>query len=136
MLSVILSFKRLLKGLYHGIKEPQFISILTTVALIVLSGTLFYSSFEGWAKIDAFYFAVVSLIPTGVDTDLVPSTTGTKLFTVLYLIIGTGLMFALLVNLGRAIIKEDKSKRYKLSKEVIHKQQVVPKILKSKQKKQ
>ncbi|PYF05246.1 potassium channel family protein [Ureibacillus chungkukjangi] len=131
MLSVILSFKRLLKGLYHGIKEPQFLSILTTVALIVLSGTLFYSRYEGWPKIDAFYFAVVSLIPTGVDTDLVPSTTGTKLFTVLYLIIGTGLMFALLVNLGRAIIKEDKARRYKLRKEVNNKPSA-PKILRVK----
>ncbi|QCR32382.1 potassium channel family protein [Lysinibacillus sp. SGAir0095] len=132
MLSVILSFKRLLKGLYHGVKEPQFISILTTVALIVLSGTLFYTRFEGWAKIDAFYFAVVSLIPTGVDTDLVPSTTGTKLFTVLYLIIGTGLMFALLVNLGRAIIKEDKPKKYKLRTDVNNIETVPPKTLKVK----
>ena len=132
MLSVILSFKRLLKGLYHGVKEPQFISILTTVALIVLSGTLFYSRFEGWAKIDAFYFAVVSLIPTGVDTNLVPSTTGTKLFTVLYLIIGTGLMFALLVNLGRAIIKEDKPKKYKLRTDLNKKETVPPKTLKIK----
>lgn len=117
MISVILSFKRLFKGLYHGVKEPQFISIITTVALIVLSGTLFYSRYEGWTKMDAFYFAVVSLIPTGVETNLNPSTTGTKLFTVLYLIIGTGLMFALLVNLGRAIIKEDDKKtKYKLRK--------------------
>jgi len=117
MLSVILSFWRLLKGLYHAIKEPQFISILTTVALIILSGTLFYSRFEAWSKIDAFYFAVVSLIPTGVETTLVPSTTGTKLFTILYLIIGTGLMFALLIKLGMAIIKEEEEpKKVKLNK--------------------
>ena len=135
MLSVILSFKRLLKGLYHGVKEPQFISIITTVAFIVLSGTLFYSRYEGWSKIDAFYFAVVSLIPTGVETNLIPSTSGTKLFTVLYLIIGTGLMLALLVNLGRAIIKEDdKPKRYKLIKDLDTQETEAPKTLKLKRK--
>nr|WP_106778865.1 potassium channel family protein [Lysinibacillus timonensis] len=115
MLSVILSFVRLIKALWHAVKEPRFLSILTTVTLIILSGTLFYKNFEGWSLLDSVYFAVVSLIPTGVNTNLVPSTNGSKLFTILYLIIGSGLMFALLLTLGRSMIKDDDDK-YKLNK--------------------
>lgn len=132
MISVIISFGRLMKALFHAVKEPRFVSILTTVAFIVLSGTLFYSKFEGWSYLDSAYFAVVSLIPTGVNTNLAPSTSGTKLFTILYLIIGTGLMFALLLTLGRSMIKESPKSKYRLNKDVHIDETEVPSQLKAK----
>ena len=78
MLSFILSAKRLLKGLWRAFKRPQFLSLFTTLFLIILSGTLFYKGTEGWYWLDAMYFAVVSLIPTGVETGLYPTTTYSK----------------------------------------------------------
>ncbi|WP_445478541.1 ion channel [Lysinibacillus irui] len=121
MLSFILSAKRLAKGLWRSFKRPQFISLFTTLFLIILSGTLFYKGTEGWYWLDALYFAVVSLIPTGVETGLYPTTAYSKVFTMIYLIVGTGVMFIMLLMLGRSIVdfslneeeKEEVKKRLK-----------------------
>jgi len=102
MLSFILSAKRLVKGLWRSFKRPQFLSLFTTLFLIILSGTLFYKGTEGWYWLDAMYFAVVSLIPTGVETGLYPATSFSKIFTMIYLIVGTGVMFIMLLTLGRS----------------------------------
>jgi len=104
MLSFILSAKRLVKGLWRSFKRPQFLSLFTTLFLIILSGTLFYKGTEGWYWLDAMYFAVVSLIPTGVETGLYPTTSFSKIFTMIYLIVGTGVMFIMLLTLGRSIV--------------------------------
>ncbi len=104
MLSFILSAKRLVKGLWRSFKRPQFLSLFTTLFLIILSGTLFYKGTEGWYWLDAMYFAVVSLIPTGVETGLYPATSFSKIFTMIYLIVGTGVMFIMLLTLGRSIV--------------------------------
>ncbi|MFF2797930.1 two pore domain potassium channel family protein [Lysinibacillus xylanilyticus] len=85
MLSFILSAKRLLVGMWKSFKRPQFLSLFTTLFFIILSGTMFYKGTEGWYWIDAMYFAVVSLIPTGVETGLYPTSNFSKIFTMIYL---------------------------------------------------
>ncbi|MGE7093451.1 ion channel [Lysinibacillus sp. NPDC048646] len=119
MLSFILSTKRLLGGLWRAFKRPQFISLFTTLSLIILSGTMFYKGIEGWDWLDALYFAVVSLIPTGVETGLYPTSDFSKVFTMIYLVIGTGVMFIMLLMLGRSMVdfsivegKQEKSKKF------------------------
>ncbi|OXS67436.1 Ion channel protein [Lysinibacillus sp. KCTC 33748] len=104
MLSFILSAKRLLVGMWKSFKRPQFLSLFTTLFFIILSGTMFYKGTEGWYWIDAMYFAVVSLIPTGVETGLYPTRNFLKIFTMIYLIVGTGVMFITLLMLGRSIV--------------------------------
>jgi len=117
MLSFILSTKRLLTGLWRSFKRPQFLSLFTTLFLIILSGTLFYKETEGWDWLDALYFSVVSLIPTGVETGLYPTSDFSKIFTMIYLIAGTGVMFIMLLMVGRSVvdftIDEDKKKQIK-----------------------
>ena len=92
MISLLLTLKRLLSAIYKVMKEPMFKSLSTTLALILLSGTMFYRQIENWSWLDSFYFAVVSLMPTSVDTGLIPSTTMSKWFTMMYLIVGVGVM--------------------------------------------
>lgn len=104
MISLLLTLKRLLSALFITIKEPIFKSLGTTLGLILLSGTMFYHQTEGWSWLDSFYFAVVSLIPTSLDTGLIPSTTMSKWFTMMYLIVGIGVMLMLLIMIGRAVI--------------------------------
>ncbi|WP_224654527.1 ion channel, partial [Escherichia coli] len=70
--------------------------------LIVLSGTLFYTKVEGWTVVDAFYFGVVSLIPTGVETGVSPITTLGKAFTIMYLIVGSVVMIGLIGIIAKA----------------------------------
>lgn len=107
MISLFLTLKRLLSAIFRIGKEPLFKTLLFTLSLILVSGTLFYYQLEGWSLFDSFYFAFVSLIPTGVDTGLVPDTTISKVFTMVYLIVGVGAMLLLLMKLGFAVVKLD-----------------------------
>ena len=104
MLSFILTVKRFIEALVKAFKTPMFLSLFTTLFLIILSGTLFYTNKEGWGVVDAIYFCVVSLIPTGVNTNLTPVTNLGKVFTMLYLVVGTGVMFITLLTLGKTMI--------------------------------
>jgi len=104
MLSFVLTVKRFLEAIVKAFKNPMFLSLFTTLFLIILSGTLFYTKKEGWDVLDAIYFCVVSLIPTGVDTNLSPVTNLGKIFTMLYLVVGTGVMFITLLTLGKTMI--------------------------------
>lgn len=110
MISFILTLKRLGSAIVRIGKEPLFKTLLLTLAFILLSGTLFYHQTEGWSFLDAFYFAFVSLIPTGVDTGLIPTEAISKWFTMLYLVVGVGVMLMLLIRLGFAIVKFERPK--------------------------
>lgn len=78
---------------------------------------MFYKKVEGWALTDAIYFAFVSLIPTSVDTGLSPQTDFGKWFTIIYLVVGVGVMLMLLVMIGKSIVnfseKEEPSTKKK-----------------------
>lgn len=105
MISLVLTLRRLLSAIFRIGKEPLFRTLLLTLAFIVLSGTLFYYQIEGWTLFDAFYFAFVSLIPTGVDTGLVPSGKLSRSFTMIYLAVGVGVMVMVLMRLAIAVLK-------------------------------
>ena len=104
MISFFLTANRLLKALIKAIKQPIFKSLIFTLFLIILSGTLFYSKVEGWPYIDAIYFAVVSLIPSSLETGLSPITTIGKIFTMMYLVVGVGVMIGLIGIIGKAVL--------------------------------
>ena len=109
MVSFILTLKRLLTAVFRIGKESVFKSLLGTLAIILLSGTLFYKGVEGWSLLDSFYFAFVSLIPTGVDTGQIPQTVLSKWFTMIYLIAGMGVMLMLLIRIGLAVADFERS---------------------------
>jgi hypothetical protein len=104
MISFFLTANRLLKAFIKAIQQPIFKSLIVTLVLIILSGTLFYSKIEGWAYIDAVYFAVVSLIPSSIEIGLSPVTTTGKIFTMMYLIVGVGVMIGLIGIIGKAVL--------------------------------
>lgn len=107
MISFFLTAKRLLGAIVVLWKEKVFLSLVTTLLLINLSGTLFYSSIEGWTYFDAFYFSWVSLIPTSIDLGYAPMTTFGKVFTMMYLVVGMGIMLALLAMVAKAVLGVD-----------------------------
>jgi hypothetical protein len=61
---------------------------------MLLAGVLVYHWLEGWSYLDALYFTVVSLATVGYG-DLTPTTPFTKVFTIIYLINGIGILLAL-----------------------------------------
>ena len=71
--------------------NPQFRSLVYGVLLMLFAGTVFYSLEEGWSVVDAFYFSVTTLTTVGLG-DLTPKTTLGKLFTVVYIFAGLGII--------------------------------------------
>jgi len=95
-----------------GVKPPPgFIATISTLFILLVVGTAFYSSNEGWSYIDSFYFSVVTMATVGYG-DLHPTTPASKLFTVVYIFIGVGLGLYIFSTLARSFI-EGRDKRMK-----------------------
>jgi len=73
--------------------------LVSAVSLIVL-GTIAYMFIEGWTPVDALYFSVVALATVGFG-DLHPTTDAAKLFTVVYIVMGLGILGAFITEFGR-----------------------------------
>jgi hypothetical protein len=58
---------------------------------LFLKRTIFYSMVEGWSPLGAFYFSATTLTTVGFG-DLAPQTALGKLCTVLYLLVGLGII--------------------------------------------
>ena len=61
--------------------------------MIIITGTLVYHYLEGWSYIDSLYFSVVTLTTIGYG-DFAPKTDEGKLFTILYIVAGIGMILS------------------------------------------
>ena len=91
-------FIRALVGAWR--RDEEFRSLAYLVLIILASGTIFYSTVEKWSVVDAFYFSVTTLTTVGLG-DLAPSTMLGKLFTVLYIFVGIGLIAGFITTLAK-----------------------------------
>lgn len=73
--------------------EAQFQIVALIAAAVLGIGTIFYHYVEKLNWIDALYFCTVTLTTIGYG-DIVPHTTAGKLFTVLYVFVGIGIIAA------------------------------------------
>lgn len=103
MLSFGLTFMRVVQGISRSWASPMFRSTAVLALLILLSGTVFYHSVEGWSWIDALYFSVMTAATIGFG-DLVPTTPASKLFTIFYAISSVGVFVALVTQIANALI--------------------------------
>ena len=65
--------------------------LVVAVVLAVGTATVVYRMVEDWSWVDSLYFSAVAVTTVGFG-DLVPSTDGSKLFTVLYIATGIALI--------------------------------------------
>ena len=107
----------LLRALRTLLKDPKFRSLLYLVILTLSTGTLFYHSVEGWGWLDSFYFSVITLATVGYG-DFAPQTDVGKLFTVVYIFLGLGILVGFVTPIGeysidRRVEKVEKKKQEK-----------------------
>jgi hypothetical protein len=76
------------------IRDKESRPVFYWAAGMLLAGVLVYHWLEGWSYLDALYFCVVSLATVGYG-DLTPTTPLARLFTIIYLINGIGILLAL-----------------------------------------
>lgn len=102
MLSTIVATTRFLRALITAAWDPASRGIVILAVATLLTGTFFYRWAEGWGFVDALYFSVVTLTTIGYG-DLLPTTTGAKLFTIIYSLIGIGIIAAFVTSLAMTV---------------------------------
>ena len=93
MLQFFLTLWHFVRAIRKGLVDPEFRSLCILVGIVIGSGTFFYHFVEGMGWIDALYFCVITLTTVGYG-DLSPQTPIGKLFTVVYIFVGLGLLAA------------------------------------------
>ena len=75
-------------------------ALLVWIVILLGAGTLYYARVEQWSYTDSFYFSVITLVTVGYG-DLSPTTTGSKMFTVFYLMFGLSIILAFINTLAK-----------------------------------
>jgi hypothetical protein len=96
-LLVFVALGRLYRDMFKQVETRALLMVATVVLAI---GIVFYMRVEGWSLLDAIYFCVVTLGTVGYG-DITPSTSLGKLFTVIYIIMGLGVIGGFFAAVGR-----------------------------------
>lgn len=95
MFTLTLTIYRFFRSMWRGLQDPEFRGILYSTLIILISGTSFYHGVEKWRWLDSFYFSVTTLTTVGLG-DFAPQTDIGKIFTILYIFLGIGIILAFL----------------------------------------
>lgn len=105
--AVVVRFGRALR---RGLGDPSFRGLLYLTSVIIGSGTLFYRFAEDWNWVDSLYFTVITLTTVGYG-DLSPTSRASKLFTVVIVLIGIGLLVSLIERIARFAVEDYEARR-------------------------
>ncbi len=87
MTSLVLVFVRFIRTLGHGLKDAEFRALLFVLAGLLVCGAIFYSRSSTGAS-SILYFSVSTLATVGYG-DLHPTTPLSKVFTMVYIVLGS-----------------------------------------------
>jgi hypothetical protein len=79
------------------LRDQAFRVAAAFLAVMIASGTIIYTIVEDWSPLDSLYFSVIAASTVGFG-DFAPQTDIGKLYTIVYILVTTGL---LLLVLGR-----------------------------------
>jgi voltage-gated potassium channel Kch len=116
MIPLLLAARELGRALAAVWRDPETKALPVVAGALILTGTIFYWRFEDWTIIEALYFCVVTLTTVGYG-DLHPTTAGTQIFTIVYILTGFGVLVALLTSVAQQYVKqkaEDSGRRPRL----------------------
>src|SRR3989338_2473215 len=108
MLSFFFPLYRFVRSIWKELGDREFKAFFATVGIILLSGTLFYHLKEGWSWLDSLYFSVVTLTTVGYG-DLTVQTVAGKIFTMIYLFVGIGVLLAFINAVAQKSLEDGKN---------------------------
>jgi voltage-gated potassium channel len=85
-------------------RDPEQRAPLLLVLSLMIVGTVFYTLVEGWSVVDAVYFCSMSLATVGYG-DVVPDTDAGKIFTVVYVLAGIGILVSFFTALTKKTLE-------------------------------
>jgi voltage-gated potassium channel len=103
VVSLLLAFRGLARAVVAVWRDPETKALPLIAGALVFSGTIFYWRFEDWTIIESLYFSVVTLATVGYG-DLTPTSDETRIFTVIYILTGLGVLVALGSSIARHYI--------------------------------
>ena len=105
MIALARAFQGLWRAVAAVMRDPETEALPFVAAALVVTGTIFYWHFEDWSIIESLYFSVVTLTTVGYG-DLTPTTDGTQLFTIFYILTGFGVLVALLTSVAQQYLRQ------------------------------
>ena len=81
------------KTIFSFFQDKHYRDLLITTLIILSLGSVVYHFLEGWSWLDSIYFSIITLTTIGYG-DFSPQTSGGKLFTIFYIIIGVGIILS------------------------------------------
>jgi voltage-gated potassium channel len=96
------------KRLWNFMKDPEVRGLLVFVGLLLLAGVVFYHNVEGWNGLDSLYFTVVTLTTIGYG-DFVPHTVAGKIFTMVYILLGLGVLAVFVSTIAEHTLDEQRA---------------------------
>jgi voltage-gated potassium channel Kch len=94
-------------------KDRTYRNLSISTLLVLANGTIVYHFVEGWRWLDSLYFSVITLTTVGYG-DLSPQTDFGKIFTIIYILTGIGIIFGFINTFylhRRSRLKDFKEKR-------------------------
>ena len=104
MIPLALAAKELGRALLAVWRDPETKALPVVAGALVTTGTLFYWRFEEWTIIESLYFCIATLTTVGYG-DFSPTTPGTQIFTIVYILTGFGILVALLTSVAQEYLK-------------------------------
>lgn len=91
---------RYIHSVIRAFKDHEFRALLLLVIAILATGTYFYHRIERWGWLDSLYFCVTTLSTVGYG-DMAPHTDAGKIFTIIYIFLGIGVILAFINVIAR-----------------------------------
>ncbi len=108
MIGFMINILKLTRAILLGVQSDQEFRILLFLLISLLIGsTLFFSQAEGWGTIDSLYFSVMTMSTVGYG-DLVPTTTHSKIFTIIFTFLSIGVLVSLITKIVSVTLDQNK----------------------------
>ena len=107
MVPFLYIFYRFGRSVWLSLKDPEFEALATLLTVVLVSGTFFYHYNEGWSWIDSLFFSVVTLTTVGYG-NMYPTNDASKIFTIVFLFIGIGVLLGFINFVAGHAIEDQK----------------------------
>jgi voltage-gated potassium channel len=99
-----------IRAFVHMVRDREERGPALLVISLLIAGTIFYTLVEGWSLVDAVYFCAMTLATVGFG-DVVPETAAGKIFTVVYVLAGIGILVSFFTSLTAKTLELQRARR-------------------------